>query len=79
MHSGGQQQHQDDEVRGYAVLTYWLSNVPMALSAVYKVRGACMCTRAHAHAQAFRIFCVLTHTHHVAESWSSLPSALQSQ
>ena len=39
MHSGGQQQHQDDEVRGYAVLTYWLSNVPMALSAVYKAAG----------------------------------------
>jgi len=26
----------DDEVRGYAVLLYWLSNVPMACSAVYK-------------------------------------------
>ena len=52
MHSGGQQQHQDDEVRGYAVLTYWLSNVPMALSAVYKVRGACVahaCAHVHTH------------------------------
>ena len=26
----------DDEVRGYAVMLYWLSNVPMAASAVYK-------------------------------------------
>ncbi len=26
----------DDEVRGYALLLYWLSNVPMACSAVYK-------------------------------------------
>jgi drug/metabolite transporter (DMT)-like permease len=34
-------QHQDDEVRGYAVLTYWLSNVPMALSAVYKEANFC--------------------------------------
>jgi len=28
--------HPDDEVRGYAVALYWLSNVPMACSAVYK-------------------------------------------
>ena len=28
--------HPDDEVRAYAVVMYWLSNVPMALSAVYK-------------------------------------------
>lgn len=28
--------HPDDEARGYAVLLYWLSNLPMACSAVYK-------------------------------------------
>ena len=28
--------HPDDETRGYAVALYWLSNVPMACSAVYK-------------------------------------------